>query len=412
MVRQPPANSRRISPIRVMHVVYALQPGGMELGVVKLVNGLDPLRVQSAICSTRQAGILKQQVSPRVPLFELHGRRGNDVRLVWRLYRLFRREHPDIVHTHGWGTVLEGLIAARLAGVAAVVHGEHGTLQVRAYQRLLQRVAWSAANRVLSVSSRLAERMTSEMRVDAGRITTIRNGVDLERFRPGNRADARASLALKDRSVIVGTVGRLVPVKDHATLLEAVALLRRRGIDAKFVLSGDGPLNASIRARASALGISDNVHLLGHREDVETVLAALDVFVLSSLSEGLSNTILEAMAMGLPVVATRVGGADELVRDGLTGVLVPPHAPREMADGLAQLLQDGQARQAMGAAGRARVEAEFALSVMVARYEALYMDLAALTSGGASSSRVGRACEMSTLARVSDAELRNASLLP
>jgi sugar transferase (PEP-CTERM/EpsH1 system associated) len=365
-----------------MHIVFSLQPGGMEFGVVKLVNGLNPLRVQSAICSTRPSGALKHLVSPGIPIFDLNRREGNDIRIVWELHRLFRRERPDVVHTHGWGTLLEGILAARLAGVPSVVHGEHGTLQVKPHQRWLQRRAWLSADRVLSVSSRLAERMAAEMKLSVARITTIRNGVDLSRFNPGHRAAARVVLGLPDEALVLGTVGRLVPVKDHATLLEAVALLKRDGVDATLVVSGDGPLREAFLARAAALGIQNQVRLLGYRKDVEVVLAALDVFVLSSVSEGLSNTILEAMATGLPVVATRVGGADELVRDGETGLLVAPGSPHGMAAALGQLAADRRRRPAMGAAGRVRAETEFALSTMVQRYEALYVKLAALKSGG------------------------------
>jgi sugar transferase (PEP-CTERM/EpsH1 system associated) len=368
--------------VRVMHIVYALRPGGMELGVVKLVNGLDPFRVQSAVCSTAPAGELRDLLAPRVRLFELQRRAGNDIALVWKLFRLFRRERPHIVHTHGWGTLLEGMAAARLASVPVVVHGEHGTLQLKRHQRWLQRRGWSAADQVLSVSSRLAERMAGDVGFEPARIRTIRNGVDLTRFNPAYRASARASLALAGEQFAVGTVGRLVPVKDQATLLEAVALLRREGLEVALVLAGDGPLEGALRDRAAALGITDSIRLLGHRRDVEVVLAALDVFALSSVSEGLSNTILEAMATGLPVIATRVGGADELVEDGVTGLLVAPGSPSDMSAALRRLL-DPSARKAMGHAGRRRVEAEFALSTMVKRYEALYSELAAPRFAGA-----------------------------
>ena len=359
-----------------MHVVFSLQPGGMELGVVKVVNGLDPVRVQSAICSTTPAGALRHLVSPRVPVFELNRREGNDPALVWSMYRLFRRERPHIVHTHAWGTLLEGLIAAKLARIPAVVHGEHGTLQLKPHQRWLQRRAWLAADRVLSVSSRLAERMALETTVDPGRITTIRNGVDLSRFNPIHRAAARAAFGLDDDTLVVGTVGRLVPVKDHVTLLEAFASLRVKRGSAMLLLAGDGPLGPSLRARAKALGVEESVRLLGHRRDVDAVLASLDVFVLSSVSEGLSNTILEAMATGLPIVATRVGGADELVKDGETGMLVESGSPRQIAEAIEWLVANPSGRRAMGLAGRGRVETEFGLDAMVKRYEALYVDIA------------------------------------
>jgi sugar transferase (PEP-CTERM/EpsH1 system associated) len=355
----------------------------MEFGVVKLVNGLNSRRVHSAICSTTPAGALKQLVSSDVPVYGLNRRSGNDVRIIWSLQRLFRRERPDVVHTHGWGTLLEGMLAARLAGVPSVIHGEHGTLQMKTYQRWLQRRAWTSADRVLSVSSRLAERMATTMQVPTERITTIRNGVDLSRFGSSDRGAARSGLGLSNDTLVIGTVGRLVPVKDHATLLEAISLLTKRGVDVTLLVSGDGPLHATLQARVRDLGIEHSVRFLGHRQDVEVVLAALDVFVLSSVSEGLSNTILEAMASGLPVVATRVGGAEELVVDGETGLLVEPGLPRKMAEALQLLLTNESKRRTMGAAARGRVETEFALTTMIDRYEALYMDLAARKSGGA-----------------------------
>ena len=141
------------------------------------------------------------------------------------------------------------------------------------------------------------------------------------------------------------------------------------------MIAGEGPLRSTIESRLAALGLDAQIRLLGHRPDVETVFAALDVFVLSSASEGLSNTILEAMASGRPVVATRVGGADEMVVDGVTGLLVAPHDPAALAAALARLVRDSRERCAMGAAGRARVESTFDLADAVRRYEALYQDV-------------------------------------
>jgi sugar transferase (PEP-CTERM/EpsH1 system associated) len=367
----------RQQPLRVMHVVYVLESGGMEHGVIKLVNGVDPARVRSSICSTKPAGSLKSLVSPAVPVFDLRRRDGNDPRLVWDLYRLFVRERPDIVHTHAWGTLLEGLTAARLARVPVVIHGEHGTLQLRPHQRWLQRRGWAAADRVLAVSSRLAERIARETAFPLDRIHVIRNGVDINRFKRVDRAEARAALGLTAEEPTLVTVGRLVPVKDHATLFEAMALLKREGVSPTLAIAGDGPLLEALQARAASLGLAERVRFLGHRPDVEVVLGAGDVFVLSSESEGLSNTILEAMASGLPVVATRVGGADEMVRQGQTGYLVPSRSPRGLADALASILRSPGVRQSMGAAGRRRVESEFSLDVMVSRYESMYAEVAA-----------------------------------
>lgn len=374
-----PRTAAAASPVRVMHVMFALQPGGMELGVVKIVNGLDRSRVQSSICSTVPViGNMKSLVSHDVPVFELRRRQGSDPKLVLNLYRLFRRERPHVVHTHSWGTLIEGLLAARLARVPLVVHGEHGTLQLRGYQRWVQRRAWSATDKVLAVSTRLAERMSAETGFPLPKIQTIRNGVDLTRFGRMSRADAREVLGLPPGALVIGTMGRLVPVKNHASLIEATRLLRNQGLEPTVIIAGEGPVRSELEAQAAAAGLIDRVKFLGHRPDPEVVMAALDVYVLPSISEGLPNTVLEAMAAGLPVVVTRVGGADELIEDGVTGMLVPPREPEALARALGMLLRDEGLRRTTGTAARARAESEFALSGMIRRYEALYTSAAQL----------------------------------
>lgn len=364
-----------VRPLHVMHLVYRLQAGGMELGVIKVANGLDPRRVRSSICSTTPASAVRDLVRPDVAVFECDRRNGNDPRLVLELIRLFRRERPDIVHTHSWGTLCEGLAATRLAGVPVVLHGEHGTLQLKGHQVWVQRHAWARADCVLAVSSRLADRMAATTGFSRNRIRVIRNGVDSDRFGRVSRAEARRDLNLGDKEVVIGAVGRLVEVKDHANMLAAVAQLKSRGMRVTAVIAGDGPLRSQLEALGTTYGLHDSLRLLGYRPDVERVLAALDVFVLSSRSEGLSNTILEAMAAGLPVVATEVGGADELVDPGVTGLLVPPRDAAALADALEDLCRSRARRESFGARARSRVETDFSIRGMVTRYESLYLEL-------------------------------------
>jgi L-malate glycosyltransferase len=277
------------------------------------------------------------------------------------------------VHTHAWGTLFEGLVAARLARVPAVVHGEHGTLQLKTHQRMMQRAGWSLVDRVLSVSSILAERMAATTGFPLSRITVLRNGVNLTGFQATQDTSVRAALGLPPAALVVGTVGRLVPVKDHATLIEAAAALRRDGVVVTVVIAGDGPLGESLENRARSLDV--DLRLLGYRTDIASVLGALDVFVSSSVSEGLSNTVLEAMAASRPVVATRVGGTEEMVTDGITGFLVRAGDAAGMAAALRRVLTAADRGAGMGAAGRARVEHEFTLESMMDRYEAMYLDV-------------------------------------
>ena len=363
-------------PIRVMHLVFTLGPGGMEHGVVKIANGLDPSRVVSSICSTTPAdpGMLAT-VHPDVPVIELKRRTGNDPAVVWAIARAVRRRRPHILHTHGWGTLLEGIVGGRLARVPAIVHGEHGTLQLRPRQVALQRWAWRQVDQVLSVSSRLAERMSGEVGIPLERIRVIRNGVNLARFSGSGADGGRAAFGLPEEGLLVGAVGRLVDVKDHAALIDAVYELRRRGHNVLAVISGEGPLRAALTQHIARLELEPYVRLLGHRSDVETVFAAIDVFVQPSKSEGMSNTILEAMASGLPVVATRVGGADEMVVDGETGVLVPAGDVDRLVEALARLAARESLRRGMGRLGRIRAHGEFSLQRMVGAYESFYCDL-------------------------------------
>jgi sugar transferase (PEP-CTERM/EpsH1 system associated) len=355
-----------------MHLLHKLGVGGMEVGVVKLANLLPRHSVATSICSLMPADGLTTRLAPEVPLYELTRRPGNDLRLVLQLAGVLRRARPDVLHTHSWATLCEGLVAARLAGVPVVVHGEHGTLETRPRNRRIQRWAWQRCDRVLSVSSRLAERMSAEMGFPLERITTIRNGVDLPLFASADRGRGRRALGLDPAQLVIGTVGRLVPVKGHETLLHALAQLRDRGRSYQAVIVGDGILRAQLESRVRELGLGGAVHLAGHREQVADALAAMDLFVLPSISEGLSNTILEAMAAGLPVVATRVGGADELVSHGRTGLLVPSGDVDALARALDDVARCADTRAAMGAEGRRLAEREFSLEGMVANYERLY----------------------------------------
>jgi sugar transferase (PEP-CTERM/EpsH1 system associated) len=356
-----------------MHLVYSFGFGGMEVGVAKLSNAIDPATVNVSICSGRPSETLKYQLRPEVRFFELGRRQGNDPGLVLRLVRLLRRERPHILHTHGWATLVEGLVGARLAGVPVVIHGEHGTLDLRPVNRRVQRWAWGRTTQVMAVSSRLAERMERQIGFPASRIRVIRNGVDTVRFSPTMRDAARRESGFGPADIVLGTAGRLVPVKDQKTLLHAWSLLKQRGVRFVGVIAGKGALKDDLEALASSLGL-DNVRFLGNRPDVERVMAALDVFILSSVSEGLSNTIQEAMASGLPVVATDVGGADELVVPGETGLLVPASDPGAMADALESVVRDEAARLRMGRASRARSEGVFALDGMVRDYTQLYRE--------------------------------------
>lgn len=365
---RPPAKR----PVRVIHLLYSLGVGGMEMGVHKLLMGLDRNVVDSSVCSLTPREQVQTQWPTDARVHTLGRRAGNDPALVPKLYRLFRRERPDVVHTHAWGTLIEGMVAARAARVPVLVHGEHGTLETRGRNIWIQRLAWSRVDRVLAVSDALADRMAATIDFPVSRITVIRNGVDLERFGRHSRDAARRAIGVTPTAFVVGTVGRLVPVKDQRQLIAAAHLLVQRGIPLTVIIVGDGELRSELLDQIDRLGLQEHVRLLGSRDDVPELMAAFDVFALPSQSEGLSNTVLEAMASGLPVVATRVGGNPELVQSGTTGLLVPPGDERELAEAVSALYLDADCRRRMAMAARHRAQSAFSVSGMYERYTDLY----------------------------------------
>ena len=360
-------------PVHVHHVLLSLEPGGLENGVVNVVNGLDPARFRSSVCCLKSSGPFAARIRrDDVQVHSMGHGRGNDWRLPFRLARLFRATRTDIVHTRNAEAFFYAGMGARLAGIPVLLHSEHGrTFNDRAVRLYAQRLLSRWADGIFAVSGTLRDDLVRHVGLPPSRVDVLHNGVDRSRFGGADRECARRLLGLDAGSLVVGSVGRLVAVKNYALLLKAFAALRRD--DAVLLLAGDGPERPALEQLVQGLGLASSVRLLGHRDDVPAVLAALDVFALSSRSEGMSNTLLEAMAAGLPIVATRVGGNAEIVRDGVDGLLVDDDDAPGFAHALRGLAEHAGRRAAMGAAGRERVATEFSIEAMVERYARYYL---------------------------------------
>ncbi|MBI1923530.1 glycosyltransferase [Candidatus Poribacteria bacterium] len=349
----------------------------MENGVANLVNHHNFTCFDPMICTLVGGGALTRRVNTtKVKLIELNKSSGNDPRITIQLWRVFKQEKPHIVHTHAWGTLCEGVIAAKLAGVPVIVHGEHGTIECRKKNIWIQRLLWGATDQVLSVSDMLRKELATEIGFPLEKIKPIINGVDTQKFSVfSNKERLKNTLGKSPDDVVIGTVGRLVPVKDYSTFLKALQILLKAGKEFHAIFVGDGPLNGELQCLANELRLSKNVTFLGNRHDIPDLLNTMDIFVLTSLHEGISNTILEAMACGLPVVATNVGGTPEIVEDGKTGILVSVQNPDELAGVIEILIENKELRGKMGKQGRRRVEENFSLERMVKNYEGLYLSL-------------------------------------
>jgi sugar transferase (PEP-CTERM/EpsH1 system associated) len=370
-------------PALVVHVLYRFAVGGLENGVVNLINRLPAQRWRHAIlaldsvCERFAARVQRTDVE----YVALAKGRGHLLRHYPRLAALFRRLAPAIVHTRNLAA-LEATIPAWWAGGPIRIHGEHGWdvhdaagENVR-YQHV-RRLYAPFVHHYVALSGELAAYLEHKIGVPRARITRICNGVDTARFTPPAAADASVASPFDAGCWLVGTVGRLASVKDHCNLAHAFALAVSRAPEAarrmRLVIIGEGPMRQAVQAILDAAGIAHLAWLAGERDDVARLLQRFDCFVLPSQSEGISNTLLEAMACGRCIVATRVGGNAELVEDGVSGTLVPARDPPQLSAAILRYFFDPRSAGAHAAAARARAVSEFSIERMVGQYESLYL---------------------------------------
>jgi sugar transferase (PEP-CTERM/EpsH1 system associated) len=366
----------------VAHIIYKLDVGGLENGVVNLLNRMDPSAYSHVLFAVAGVGSFRDRLQRSdVEVVDLRKQPGKDPGFYWRLARELRRRRPEIVHTRNFPTI-DCAWVARASGVPIRVHGEHGwhvdDLRGENSRRMkIRRWCHPAINRFVAVSQDIERWLRDKLNVTPTAITQIYNGVDTTRFEPsGDLPRDLPWLADRANTLTFGTVGRLEATKNQVVLLRAFAQLRAAaGEQAKrlrLIVVGDGPDLTMLRAEATQLGCADAVWLPGRRDDIPAVMRAIDVFVLPSLNEGISNTILEAMASRRPVVAASVGGNVELINSA-TGVLWhDPTNVRAATAAMATYLETNKLIELHGAAGRERVLQQFTPAAMVAGYQQLY----------------------------------------
>ena len=372
---------RKTEPLRVLQVINRIWMGGTEYAVLNIMSGMDEKLFEHRICALRGY----DPAFPRMSMVEgktfVAGQHNGNLQIaVFRLARIMRQYRPHIVHSRNWGAV-EAIFAARLAGVPVVIHSEHGYevemlkgLPFR--QRVLRRAAYALADSVFTVTQELRDFHTQQAWISPDKIRVIYNGVDTQRFLPGSNMDAREKFGIPPHRLVIGTVGRMVRIKDHKTLLQAFEMLVAGGVDAHLLLVGSGPLLEAHQAYVKdSRVIANRVCFAGRCDNVPEMLRAMDIFVLPSICEGMSNTLLEAMATGLPAVATRVGGNSEVVDHDRTGWLFSPGNAEELWHRLRLLSLNRECLQEVGRAARDRAVRQFSLDRMVNDYQDLYMEL-------------------------------------
>ena len=370
-------------PHLVVHVIHRLAIGGLENGLVNLLNhGLASRYRHAIICMTGFTDFRDRIEDANVEVFAIHRKEGRDWGAQWRLFELIRRLKPAIVHSRGLSG-LDSMLPALINGVPARIHGEHGRDMgdldgSNRKGQWIRRLHRPLVSHYIALSRDLESYLETKVGVPSQRITQIYNGVNCHDFRPAS--GERELLPEIDfapmGTFVIGTVGRMQPVKDQVNLTRAfihlVAILPQEKSRLRIVMVGDGSLRAECEALLTQAGLRHLAWLPGARDDVAALMRGMDIFVLPSLAEGISNTILEAMASGLPIIATAVGGNPELVEDGVTGSLVPAANPVALAEAIKPYVIDRELARHRGHANRRTAQARFSMEAMVNSYMQVY----------------------------------------
>ncbi|MGL4514614.1 MAG: glycosyltransferase [Lacipirellulaceae bacterium] len=355
-------------PLKVVHVTFGLDVGGLEKMLLDFARVNDPRKVSPVFVSLGDGGVVADEIrATGYPVVCLHRPTGFRPGLVGQLRRVLLNTRADVVHTHDARALLYGAPAARISGVRRVIHTQHGQgLGMSPRQQWMFASASRLVSRFVCVSDDAAA-VARDYGVPADKTTTIHNGVNLDRFPSDPPTD---DPLLADRPIV--TIARLSPEKGVTTLLKAISIAADDEPNLRALIAGEGPCRKELEAETRRLRIDDRVEFLGHVRDIPGLLSGARLFVLPSDSEGVSLTLLEAMAARIAVVATSVGGTPEVVSDDETGVLVPPADPAAMSAAIVGLLRDGMRRERLAEAGRALVERQYDVRAVIDRYAELY----------------------------------------
>jgi sugar transferase (PEP-CTERM/EpsH1 system associated) len=366
----------------VVHIMHRFDTGGLENGIVNLINHMPEEAYRHTVIALTEITEFKQRIRRTdVNFIALNKPPGHAFWIYPKLYRLFRTLKPAIVHTRNLAA-LEVAVPAWAARVPVRIHGEHGR-DVGDFDGSNKKYQWIRrlyspfVKHYIALSRDLADYLTHPVGIATKRVTQIYNGVDSTRFHPSPVRQPISGCPFNEAGLwLLGTAGRMQTVKDQTNLarafVEALSVAPQLRPRLRLIMIGDGPLRQESLAILEAAGVADLAWLPGERKDIPEIMRGLDCFVLPSLGEGISNTILEAMASGLPVIATAVGGNIELVSEGISGRLVPAADPSALAKAIVDLAQQPELAKSLGQQGRRQIEQRYSMAAMVQSYQQLY----------------------------------------
>ncbi len=365
---------RNLKAKNILHIVLSLKFGGLEKLVVDMTEQLNKGNFTAMICCLEEKGELYEEaVSKNIEVFVLNKKKGLDFSFLPKLIKLLRVRDIAIIHNHNAGAAFYGSVAGFFARTQAILSSMHSR-EKKTSSNIFWQIIWNLNKKIVFVSNDARVRFLKYFgfrRQD--KMEVIYNGIDLDKFKINDIANDCFDGNLKN-SKIIGTVSRLSKEKDQKTLIDAVKIVSKNRNDIRFLFVGDGPMRNELEEYSIKNGLKECVTFLGFKKDVAESLKNIDIFVLSSLTEGISVSLLESMAAGKPAIVTNVGGNPEIVVDGETGILVPSKDPQKMAESIMKIIQNPDLAKKMGRAGRKRVEGKFSLQRMVREYEQIYKE--------------------------------------
>lgn len=354
--------------------------GGAEMVAIRLAERLNKNKYRAIVCSLSDEGPLRSiLIKKEIPFYTLNKKEGKDFSIVFRLRSLLKKEKIDIIHSHTIGPLLYSYLSTRFLKKIKLVHSEHINMEQEiSYSSrhfYYNKILFGSIDGFVSIANHLTEYFNERFNFRGAFITTIPNSIELTEFDIQNKSAnncLKNELGLPDKSKVIGNISALREQKDHMTLIQAMEYVIKCDSDAVLVIAGEGECEDQLRLYVKERKLEKNIIFLGYRSNVRSLLQDFDIFVLSSLYEGLPVCVLEAMASGIPVVATDVDGTNELVRNDQTGSLVPIKSPHKMADAIVKLLSDPDKIRKMGESARYVIKNEYNNIDMIRKYEDYY----------------------------------------
>ncbi len=372
-----PADKPKQTPAHILHVVIALEPGGLENGIVNTAARLDPTCFRVSVCCLERAGAFAGRLPTTSQVVALEKQPGFFLKTAADLKKLLRNIQPDLIHTHGLGPLIYTTLALGLARNPPILHGEHRQLlpqEQKISKILLRRLLYRRCRRIHTVGKSLQLHFQNAG-LTKQPILAIPNGVDLERFKPADKNIARLKLKLPTSSVIIGMVANFRPEKGHLRLIQAFNKIEPERANLRLLLVGDGPELNKVNAEAETSLAPDRVIFAGHQDDPAPWYQAMDLLILPSAAEGLSNAALEAMASGIPVLASEACGNSDVIRHHETGFLCNLTTPESIATALQMALSEPERLPEMGMAARKLALASFSIELMAEQYARCYSEM-------------------------------------